>query len=144
MKKNIIIFLIAIIVGTLIFSIIYYKSFKVNEITSEKDLNVKAFQIGVYTNYDNALKVAERNNGIVVSDNEYYRVYIAILNDQDAIKILEEYYQDIGLKYYLKDVSVTQEFLDIIVEDEELLKNSSTETYTTINIDVLMKYEESL
>lgn len=144
MKKNILIFIIALTIGSLIASVIYYKSFQDNELIAKKDLSVKAFQIGVYTNYDNALKIAERNNGIVVSDEEYYRVYVALLNDLDAIKKLEEYYKDIGLKYYLKEVTVTQEFLDTIVEDEELIKNSSSETYTTINTDVLMKYEESL
>jgi hypothetical protein len=105
---------------------------------------VKAFQIGVYTHYDNAIRVAERNNGIVVNDQDVYRVYVAILSSNEAVEIMRTYYDNIGLKYYLKDITVTKEFLESIKSTEELLIISNSDTYNVINLSVLNKYEDIL
>ena len=105
---------------------------------------VKAFQVGVFTNYDNALRVADRNNGIVVSDEGVFRVYVAILSDEDAIDNMRRYYDEIGLNYYLKEISVSKEFLDSIKSSEKLLKDSGKEAYNVINLSVLSVYEELL
>lgn len=105
---------------------------------------VSAFQIGVFTNYENALKVAERNNGIVVNDQNIYRVYIAMLKDEEAIDMLGNYYKNIGLSYYIKDIVVSSSFVENLNVYEEMIKKSSSDTYNTINNDVLTKYQEYL
>lgn len=107
-------------------------------------VRVKAFQVGVFTNYDNALKVADRNNGIVVNDNDVYRVYVSILSNQEAVEKMKEYYDEIGLHYYLRDIEVDDEFLNSIKNTEDLLIVSDTDTYNIINLNVLSKYEELL
>lgn len=107
-------------------------------------MSVKAFQIGAFTNYDNALRVAERNNGIVVSEEEIFRVYVAILSSQDAVDIMRKYYDSIGLNYYLRDIMVDSKFLDSLKDSEKLLISSDTEVYKVINLSVLNKYEEFL
>ena len=107
-------------------------------------MSVKAFQIGAFTNYDNALRVAERNNGIVVSEEEIFRVYVAILSSQDAVDIMRKYYDSIGLNYYLRDIMVDAQFLDSLKDSEKLLVSSDTEVYKVINLSVLNMYEEFL
>ena len=118
-----------------------------NIVVKEKDTDktmVNAFQVGAFTSYDNAVRVAERDNGIVVKDEDIFRVYVAILYDKEAVNKLGDYYNKIGLNYYLKPIYVSNSFIEEIKDNEELLKVSSTETYVTINSDVLSKYEEML
>ena len=107
-------------------------------------VKVSAFQVGVFTSYDNALKVADRNNGIVVSDNDVYRVYVSILSSREAVDKMREYYDSIGLHYYLREIEVDDEFLNSIKNTEELLIMSNSDTYNIINLNVLNKYEEIL
>ncbi len=143
MKKVLLIILGAILIGG---GLAYFMFNKVvlKEDNIEGMKSVNAFQIGVYSNYDNALKIAERNNGIVITDDNLFRVYVAILSDKEAIKKVGNYYEKIGLNYYLKEINVSKDFVKEIKDDEELIKRSSSETYNTINLDVLNKYREML
>ena len=85
MKKVLIIILGAILIGGGLAYIVFNKIvFKEEDTVNTKVVN--AFQIGVFSNYDNALKVADRNNGVVIMDDDLYRVYVAILSDKEAIK----------------------------------------------------------
>lgn len=115
----------------------------------EKEIDIEyskaqAFQVGVFSNYDNASKIALRNNGVVIEDGSVYRVYVALLTDDEVIKKLESYYEGIGLNYYLKDVMVSNKFTDSVGTYEKMLLKSSEDTYGTINLDILHKYQESL
>lgn len=142
MKKGVLVVLFAIMLGGGFAYFLFNKVVVKEDVISNK--KVFAFQVGAFTSYDNAHKVAERNNGIVVDDSDIYRVYVAILNDDEAIIKLKEYYNSIGLNYYLKEIYVSEEFIKGIEDDEELLKRSDSNTYTVINNDVLEKYEEML
>ncbi len=139
MKKTLIIILCAISLGG---GIAFYLFNKVVIAKVEDEITVNAFQIGAFTNYDNALKVADRNNGIVVNDHDIYRVYVAILNDTEAIDKLKNYYEEIGLNYYLKKIPVDSNYIESIKNAQELLKKSSTDTYVVLNSEMLQKYKE--
>lgn len=123
--------------------ITYYIFNKVRD-SEEEVFLAKAFQIGVFSNYDNAYRVAQRNNGIVVNDEDYFRVYVAILYDDLAISKLCSYYDEIGLNFYLKEVRVSDDFVESISVNEDLLIKSSSDTYSVINLNVLEMYEEML
>lgn len=142
MKKGIIIILIAVMLGGG-FAYYLFNNIVVKEKDTDKTM-VNAFQVGAFTSYDNAIRVAERDNGIVVKDEDIFRVYVAILYDKEAVNKLGDYYNKIGLNYYLRPIYVSNSFIEEIKDNEELLKVSSTETYVTINSDVLSKYEEML
>lgn len=122
--------------------------FLFNKIVLEDDVldndEVTAFQVGVFSNYENAIRVAERNNGIVVSDSDLFRVYVAILYDDEAISKMMNYYDNIGLNYYLKKIRVSSDFIESICSSEELLLKSSSDTYSVINLSVLEQYKELL
>ena len=141
MKKVLLILLSAILLGS---GLAYLMFNKIVLNDKEETKIVKAFQIGVYSNYDNALKIAERNNGVVIMDDSLYRVYVAILSDKEAINKVKRYYDKIGLNYYLKEINVSKEFIKEIKEDEELIKRGNSDTYKIINLDVLNKYKELL
>lgn len=143
MKKILVVILASCLIGGSLAYFIFNK-IVIKDSDNEDMIMVSAFQVGAFTNYDNALRVADRNNGIVISDEDIYRVYVAILYDEKAINKLSDYYADIGLNYYLRKISVSNEFVESISTSEELLIRSNSETYNAINISVLNKYEEML
>ena len=140
MKRKLIVILFALLIG----GGIAYFMFSRTYMDGDDLVRVRAFQIGVYTNYDNALRVADRNNGIVVSDSDVFRVYVAILSSDEAVEVMRTYYDSIGLNYYLKDIMVSKDFLSSVKSTEDLLIISSSDTYNVINLSVLSKYEEFL
>jgi hypothetical protein len=75
-----------------------------NSVRISSNYNAKAFQIGVFSREENALRVAALNQGIVVPEGDLYRVYIAILNDEDAINYLSEYYGSVGINYFIREI----------------------------------------
>lgn len=142
MKKVLIIILCALFLGGGIAWFLFNKIVLEDNVLSNDE--VTAFQVGVFTNYENAIRVAERNNGIVVSDSDLFRVYVAILYDDEAISKMMNYYDNIGLNYYLKKIRVSSDFIESISSSEELLLKSSSDTYSVINLSVLEQYKELL
>ena len=139
MKKFLLFAFVAILVGGG-FALYIFKDQVVA--TDTKETTVSAFQIGVYKNYDNAYKVAVRNNGIVIKEENLYRVYVAIVNKRDSISLLSTYYDSIGLSFYLKEILVEKDFLDYMNRYEEILANTSSDQYNEINLNILNKYLE--
>lgn len=140
MKKVLVVILLAVMIGG---GFAYYLFNKVVVKAEESDtVLASAFQVGVFTNPDNAKRVADRHNGIIITEGNLHRVYVAILVDKEAINTLKKYYQEIGLNYYLKEISVSREFSKAIRDDEILIRNSKGETYSTINSDILRIYKE--
>lgn len=144
MKKVLVAVLLAVLIGGGM-AFYFLKDIKLDSISlNEGMVKANAFQVGVFTSYDNALKVADRNNGIVVSDDDLYRVYVAISTNSEVIRKLEDYYDSIGLRYYLKEIDVSKTFSKNVTVYEEMILKSSVDTYTTINLDVLHEYQENL
>lgn len=143
MKKTIISIFLAIIVG-FTFGFFFLKKFNTETITEVSNIKsqVYAFQIGVYKNKDNALKEASTNNGIVILDNDIYRVYTAILKDATLIDNLKNYYNSIGLNYYLKAINVSNKTSGIIDNYESLLKSCDSSNYNLI-LDSMLKEIDS-
>lgn len=140
MKKRLMVILFALVLG----GGVAYFMFSREYVSDVVKVKVKAFQVGVFTNYDNALKVADRNNGIVVSDDDLYRVYVSILSSEEAVDKMKKYYDSIGLHYYLRDIEVNSEFLINVRNTEELLFRSDVDAYNIINLSVLSEFEELL
>ena len=143
MKRFLVVSIIALLVGG-IFAYFTFDSNISHSVSISSTLNAKAFQIGVFSREENAIRVAALNKGIVVPEGNLYRVYIAILNDVDAINYLEEFYGSVGINYYIRDISVSNDFLNKIKESQELLKTCDEKNCTNITLSILNKYEESL
>ena len=143
MKRFLVVSIIALLVGG-IFAYFTFDSSLSHSVSISSTFNAKAFQIGVFSREENALRVAALNKGIVVPDGDLYRVYIAILNDSDAISYMEEFYGSVGINYYLRDISVSNNFLNKIKESQELIKSCNEDNCSNIALSILNKYEESL
>ena len=133
MKKTIIMIILAIGVG-FTFGFLFLKKFNTETITEVSNIKsqVYAFQIGVYKNKDNALNAATTNKGIVILDNDIYRVYIAILKDETLIANLKDYYDSLGINYYLKAINVSSKTNNIIDNYESLLNNCDSSNYSMV------------
>ncbi len=143
MKKTIIMIILAIGVG-FTFGFLFLKKFNTESITEVSNIKsqVYAFQIGVYKNKDNALKEANINKGIVILDNDIYRVYVALLKNQILINNLKIYYDSLGMNYYLKAVNVSSKTNNIIDNYESLLNNCDSSNYSMV-LDSMLKEIDS-
>ena len=143
MKKTIIMIILAIGVG-FTFGFLFLKKFNTETITEVSNIKsqVYAFQIGVYKNKDNALNAANTNKGIVILDNDIYRVYIAILKDETLIDNLKDYYDSLGINYYLKAINVSSKTNNIIDNYESLLNNCYSSNYNMV-LDSMLKEIDS-
>ena len=120
MKKMLIVVFLAILFGGVCSFMIFRTLVKADNAYEE----FVAFQIGVYTDYDNAVKVADRNNGIVVEDG-YFRVYVTFLRNEESILKMEKYFSEIGLNYYKKEILIDKKFGDDIYTYEDMILKSS-------------------
>ena len=143
MKKTIIMIILAIGVG-FTFGFLFLKKFNTESITEVSNIKsqVYAFQIGVYKNKDNALKEANINKGIVILDNDIYRVYVALLKNQILINNLKIYYDSLGMNYYLKAINVSSKTNNIIDNYESLLNNCDSSNYSMV-LDSMLKEIDS-
>lgn len=142
MKKVLLSILIAIIIG-FSFGYIFLKRFNMSKVSTSDIVNIYAFQVGVYKNYNNALNVSNINNGIIINDNDSYRVYSAFLSDMEIVNNLKEYYKTNNINYYLKQINVSNDTLTIINDYEILLKKASIDKYPMIIKELMKELEKN-
>ncbi|MBR1413836.1 MAG: hypothetical protein IJ574_04120 [Bacilli bacterium] len=141
MKKVLITILVAVLVGSL-FAVYVFKNIEEGIALTTSNNEVTAFQVGVFSNYDNALKQANNfKSSIVVHDDNYYRVFIAMYHDEKIIKLMQDYYQDISI--YLKRISVSDEFLTKLAKYESLINTSKLDNYDEVNQSILNEYNKT-
>lgn len=142
MKKTLIIILIAIISG-IVMGFMFYQRFEINEVVfAKQDYSAKAVQVGVFSKLDNALSIKDLYDGIIVNDENLYRVYINIIKDQEVLSIMKEYYNELGINYYLKDIEISKEFNDILDDYEIILKNQDISNYSLTINSILKEYSK--
>ena len=142
MKKYIITILIAIVVGAVlgIYSFNKFKEEDIRPVFNITKNQAYAIQIGVFDTYENASKLAEKYGGLVILDNEKYRVYISIVND--TLNLMKSYYDQKGIAYYIRTIDVSQEFIDKLNNYETVLKVIDKEEYDSIIKNILKDYKE--
>lgn len=105
--------------------------------------NIKAFQVGVYTSKENALKEAELKKGIVVQEKEYYYVYVAILAEQLNIEKMTNYLNQNSIYYYVKDITVTDEFKEELFAIENMMFTTTSDVaFLQLNTKILERFGE--
>ena len=142
MKKTLFTILLAIIIG-FTFGYFFLRKFNTEsliEVSSIKD-QCYAFQVGVYKNKENAYKAASTYKGIVILDNDLYRVYIALLKDESLINSLKGYYDKVGINYYLKAINISNKTNSIIDNYEIILKKTSLDNYSPIIENMLKEVD---
>lgn len=145
MKKFLLSLFLAVLLGG-IFGFIIYKRFNNNELSVSSILSkqVYAFQIGVFDEIDNAKKLKNKYGGIIIPDNTKYRVYIALCSSSNVLTILKNYYDDLDISYYIKQIEVDDETLELINNAEELLIATTKDNYDSIMENILKEYEKRI
>ncbi len=136
MKKIILCLLFSASVGILL-GIYSFKLFN-KDISVTSINNVYAIQVGAFDEISNANKLASKHGAIVVSDSNKYRVYVAIVSD--TLNKVEKYFDDLGIPYYVRSISVSNSFYEYLKEYE---KNMDNDIENTIK-DILKKYMEEI
>lgn len=146
MKKTLLTILGAILVGFGL-GLFFFKKFDTNiEALATSVKSIYAVQVGVYKNIDNAKDVASKMGGIVVLDNDYYRVYIDIIKDKELLNSREEYYKNNNINYYLKIINPSKEFITKLDDYEIILKNTSisADKIKVVREQILKEYQNEL
>lgn len=136
--------MLAVIVG-FSFGYLFLRKFNNEVITEVSSIKSQcyAFQIGVYRNKENALKAANDSRGIVILDNDFYRVYIALLKDENLIESLKSYYDTKNVNYYLKAIYISDKTSSILDNYEIILKRTSIDNYEAIIENMLKEVDSS-
>ena len=100
--------------------------------------NVYAIQVGAFDEISNANKLASKYGAVVVSDSNKYRVYVAIVSDK--LSKVEKYFDDLGIPYYVRSISVSNSFYEFLKEYEKNIDNNTEDTIK----DILKKYMEEI
>lgn len=104
--------------------------FSIKETPLAKGKNIAyAFQVGVYSQEQNALKAAQNYKPIkIFKSPDYYRLFVGItLNNQELLK---EYFARYNV--YQKEIWVDDVEAESLAKYDEILKRSSQENYDEI------------
>ena len=113
----------------------------VTPVMSESN-TIKAFQVGAFTSKETAEKEALSKSGKVITDGQYYYVYVAILSDQENIDKMINYLDEKNYYYYLKNINLSSEFKIELSKYEELMKQTTSHiAFLELNKRVLEMYE---
>lgn len=141
MLKKCLPYLLAVIMGIFVGYYMFDGEFHLSNILNKS--NYIGFQIGVYTDLENAKKIQEKYTGsILVRDEELYRVYYAILHNKKNIELMEKYLQVNKINYYLKDMEIND--LSLISEldsIESLMGDDTNSLFLELNKKILVSYE---
>lgn len=139
MKPYIKVLIAAIICGILI-AFFFYKDIK-NEVVAitNNDSKISLFQVGVFKVYDNALNFSESfENSLIYEDNGLYRVIIGASYHNEAKIKLEEYFTSQNITYYIKEIKMSDSFIEEITNFELILiKTESSEVINSLNKSIL-------
>ena len=136
MKKIIICLLFSASIGILL-GLYSFKLFN-KDVSVSSVNNVYAIQVGAFDEISNANKLASKYGAVVVSDSNKYRVYVAIVSDK--LSKVEKYFDDLGIPYYVRSISVSNSFYDYLKKYENNIDNNIENTIK----DILKKYMEEI
>jgi|GEM_PF-1988130 len=143
MKKKLIPIVSGLLVGILLG--VFFLSDIDSNVSSvfKTSINATAFQIGVYTDSEKVMAVSKNySSGVVVKEDEIYRVYIALLTDPELVISMKQYFDTQGIDVYLKQITITNSsFITNLENYEKVLKETENkELYDSVNNQILKEY----
>ena len=134
-------YILAIIVGIIFGYYMFDGEFHISNILNKS--SYKGFEIGVYTDATKAEALKEKFDGsILIKDEELYRVYYAILHNDNNIELMERYLNDNNISYYMKDLEIND--MSLIAEIstmENMMKDANNHLFLELNKKILLSYE---
>lgn len=142
MKKYIIAVLIAGTIGLVFAFFIFNKTSDDDLLASNDAHKVYLFQLGVFSDFDNADAQKEKSGAAIITQiNEYYYVYGAIYSDINLVSLIKNYYDELDIDYAIKEVVITNEFYEELDSYENLLlETNNMEVILKTNQIILDKY----
>ena len=147
MKKYLLTFVIALVIGFFLsnFFLKQYDDYDGVKVVSSTGENLYFVQYGVFS----SLESLENNtinlqNYIYNKQDNLYYVYVGITKVEENAKKIVSYYNSLGYDAIIKEFQITNNtFLELLVNYDEVLKNTNDETaIASIISQVLTKYEE--
>ncbi len=129
MKKFFVVILFATFIGSLCGIFLFLDSnSKVDAMINSKS-KLFFFQLGVFENYDNALEFQKKyDNSIIEKDDNYYRVYFAILKNKKNIEKLSDYLKTNNINFYIRNKQINSaSFLSKNTEYEKIISKTKDE-----------------
>ena len=144
MKKILIPIVIALLVGTT-FGIVLFKNIKeeIDEVFKDHTL-LSLFQIGVFSNEENAKNVQKQYSGsVVLNDDIYYRVIYGVFQNKACIEKMKNYLEENKIEYHIREQNNSnEEFLNELMKYEEIiLQTTDTEVFLKTIEQVLNLYK---
>ena len=139
MKPYIKVLIAAIICGILI-AFFFYKDIKKEVVAiTNNESEISLFQVGVFKVYDNAINFGKNfENTLIYEDNGLYRVIIGASYHNEAKVKLEQYFTNQNITYYIKDIKVSDSFIEEITNYELILiKTESSEVINSLNKSIM-------
>lgn len=146
MKKYILSFLIALVIGFLLckFFLTQYNDYTKISVSNIGD-TLYFIQYGVYS----SLESMEENtinlqNYVYNIDEDKYYVYIGITKESENKDKIVNYYKNLGYDVLVKEYQIkNEEFVNQLMDYDNILKETTDETaIASIINQVLIKYEE--
>ena len=101
-----------------------------------------AFQVGVYNSKDMADEKAQNSKGVVIPDQDFYRVYIALATNDELKDLLAEYFTKQGIDYYIRDLDLDKDLKTKMEGYEAILASTSEDKYESIIMKMMQEYQK--
>lgn len=139
MKNYIKVIIGAVLIGG-IFAYFFYNDIKkeVVALTTQEN-TISLFQVGVFSQIDNAKHYQELYNpAIIYETDNYYRVIIGISYHEENKVKLESYFTNKGIEYIIKEIKVNEDFINELENYETvLIKTNKDDVIANINKSML-------
>lgn len=135
----------AVLIGGILAYLFYHDINKEVIALENTENNLYLFQVGVFSNYDNALNFAPKysSNIIYQADNFYRVLTCATINNKDK---MAKYYDENNVNYYIKKVTINDNFKKELINSDELLaKTNEKEAITKLcqnELDIFVSYAQ--
>ena len=132
------------LVGFILGFITYKNYAKQIDMVFSLDNNSYAFQVGVFNTLETAEEEASNANGIVVKDNDFYRVYIALATNEELKNEISAYYDKQGISYYIRDLELDKELKSKLSVYEAVLASVEEDEYSLVINKMIKEYEKGV
>ncbi len=123
-----------------IFAFLFYKDIKKEVVAlTTKENTISLFQVGVFEQIENAKNYQELYApAIIYNTDNYYRVIVGISYHEENKVKLESYFTNKGIKYIIKEIKVSDDFIKKMENYEVILiKTNKNEVIDNINESML-------
>ena len=121
MKKKILFAIFSVVAG------IAFTFFFLNkeDTFAKEEYLIYVFQVGAFEKYDNAVNFSNSlPSSIIKKEGNLYKIYVAMYKDIDIVNKMIVYFENNDINIYLKNLNVSKNFYNDLLNYETLIKSS--------------------